>query len=337
MWRVGAVMVFILMLSGCQTGPGNGRAFTFSPASARGQLYISTSNSILRFSDAENANGNVAPSGVISGADTQLSAPHHIFLDIADDRLYVANQGGSSVLVFDNVSTLNGDASPTRVISGSSTLLSAPFDVAVDFANNLLYVADGSSILVFAGASTVNGNTPPVRNVTIDFTMGGMVLDAASNQLYLSGPSINVVHRLDGMSSQNGAAIVGGAISGPDTRLAQPRGVALDAFGSLIVGNSGSPASLTIYASASTANGSVLPSAEITGANSGLQFPEQLALNRDVAGGELFVVDSLRGSVMVFTQIATANGDVAPERIISGPATGITANAATGIAIDKSR
>jgi hypothetical protein len=337
MWRTEAVMVFILMLSGCHTGPGNGRMVSSGPASAHGQLYVSTSNSILRFSDAENAAGNVAPAGVIRGADTQLSAPQHIFMDIADDRLYVANQGGSSVLVFDKVSTLNGDVSPTRVISGSSTLLSAPFDVAVDLANNLLYVADGISILVFAGASTVNGDAPPVRNVTINFTVGGMLLDAANNQLYLSGPGINVVQRLDGISSQNGAASVGGAISGPNTRLAQPRGVALDASGRLIVGNSASPASLTIYANASTANGGVLPSAEIMGANSGLQFPEQIALNREAGGGELFVVDSLRGGVLVFIQMATANGDVAPERIISGPATGIIPNAATGIAIDTSR
>lgn len=162
-------MAFILVISGCQSssGPGHGGIVSFGVNTAGGQLYISTSNSILHFSEAESSSGNVAPAGVISGANTLLSAPQHIFVDTAADRLYVANQGGSSILVFDRVSTLAGNVSPTRVISGTATLLAAPFDVAVDPINNLLYVADGVSVLVFAGASTVNGNAPPVRNITL--------------------------------------------------------------------------------------------------------------------------------------------------------------------------
>ena len=70
----------------------------------------------------------------------------------------MANQGGSSILVFDNASTLTGNVTPTRVISGNATKLVAPIDVALDTTNNLLYVADGTSILVFSSASTINGN-----------------------------------------------------------------------------------------------------------------------------------------------------------------------------------
>jgi hypothetical protein len=53
----------------------------------RGQLYVSTPNSILHFINAENISGNVAPASVISCPDTLLSVPQHIFLDTADDRL----------------------------------------------------------------------------------------------------------------------------------------------------------------------------------------------------------------------------------------------------------
>lgn len=332
-------MTFILAISGCQSssGPGHGGIVSFGVNAAGGQLYVSTSNSILHFGGAQSSSGNVAPAGVISGANTLLSAPQHLFIDTAADRLYVANQGGSSVLVFDRVSTLAGNVGPTRVISGAATLLAAPVDVAVDSVNNLLYVADGISVLVFAGASTVNGNAPPVRNITTGITPGSLFVDAVNNQLYISDPGNNLVDRFNGISSQNGTAVVGGFISGPDTRLAQPRGLALDASGRLIVGNSGTPASITSYPNASTATGDVAPTTEITGSSTLLQFPGQIALNPNSPGGELFVLDTLRGSVLVFTNMASATGDVAPARIINGTATGIIPNAAHGLAMDPTR
>lgn len=169
---------------------------------------MSTPNSILHFINAENISDNVAPASAISGPDTLLSAPQHIFLDTADDRLYVANQGGGSILVFDKVSSLNGDVIPTRVISGNATL-------------------------------------------------------------------------------------------------------------------------------AATATGNVAPVAEIAGSNTLLQFPGQITLNS--ASSELFVLDSLRGSILIFADIDIANGNISPARTISGPATGFTANAVNGLAIDFTR
>src|ERR1051326_1590506 len=166
MRRIIAVLALIFLFAGCQISPRRGTISNGPPGGGGtgGQLYVATANSILHFSQAETSNGNVAPVGTINGALTQLSAPQHLLLDAPNDRLYVANQGGSSVLVFDGASAANGNVSPTRVIGGAATHLVAPIDVALDPGNNLLYVADGTSILVFAGASTVNGNTPPVRN-----------------------------------------------------------------------------------------------------------------------------------------------------------------------------
>jgi hypothetical protein len=341
MRRMIAILAFIFLLAGCQISPRRG---TISGGGGGGggtggQLYVSTANSILHFSNAESSNGNIAPVSTISGASTQLASPQHLFLDTANDRLYVANQGGSSVLVFDGVSTQSGSVSPTptRTIAGNATGLVAPIDVALDPTNNLLYVADGTSILVFAGASTVNGNTPPVHNINMGVSIGGLFLDAPNNQLYVSDPGDNTVDRLDGASSQDVVGVVGGAIAGTNTGLSQPRGLALDAAGRLLVSNSATPASITVYASASVATGNVTPSITISGSSTLLRAPGQIALNRNVGSGELYVLDPLSAGVLIFTNAPTTGGNVAPARNITGANTGITASAVNGMAIDPTR
>ncbi|HZD94611.1 MAG TPA: hypothetical protein VE133_10180 [Candidatus Sulfotelmatobacter sp.] len=330
----------MLLLTGCQISPrrtvggsGGGGGGT---GGTGGQLYVSTPTSILRFNNAESLNGNVAPVGTLSGASTLLSAPQHLFVDTAADRLYVANLGGSSILVFDNASTLNGSVAPTRVVSGGATLLRAPIDVVLDSVNNLLYVADGNSILVFSGASTVKGNAPPVRNINMGVTIGGLLMDSNNNQLYVSDPGDNSVDRLDSASTQDVVGIVGGAIAGADTRLSQPRGLALDASGRIIVSNSSTPASITAYPNASSTTGDIVPVANITGSNTQLQAPGQIALNRNVSNGELFVLDPLAASVLVFSNMSTNTGNVAPARTIKGSNTGLAASV-NGLAIDPSR
>jgi len=298
---------------------------------------VATQNSILRFSNAESSNGNVAPTATLSGAATLISAPQHLFLDTSADRLFVANQGGSSVLIFDNASTLTGSVAPTRTISGNATNLSAPIDLALDSVNNVLYVADGTSILVFAPASTVNGNASPVRNINMGATIGGLFLDATNNQLYVSDPGDNVVDRLDSASTQNVVGVVGGAIAGPDTKLSSPKGLALDAAGRIIVSNSAAPVSITIYPNASTATADVVPTSDITGSATALQAPAQIVLNRNVGNGELYVVEPLGASILVFTNVSTTTGSPVPARIFRGSNTGLNTNSINGLAIDPTR
>jgi hypothetical protein len=338
MRRIYPILAFMLLLAGCQISPRRGTSTGGGGGGATGgQLYVSTANSILRFSNAESSNGNIAPSGTVNGANTLLSAPQHLFLDTTSNRLFVANQGGSSILIFDNAATLNGNVAPTRVISGNATQLVAPIDVTLDTITNLLYVADGTSILVFSSASTVNGNTPPVRNINMGISVGGLFLDANNNQLYVSDPGDNAVDRLDGASSQDVVGIVGGAISGPDTKISQPRGLALDAAGKIMVANSATPAGITVYPNAATATGDVAPVVNITGSNTHFQSPGQIALNRNVSNGELYVLDPLAASVLIFTNASTTGGNVAPARTISGSNTGLTASAMNGLAIDPTR
>jgi hypothetical protein len=257
-------------------------------------------------------------------------------IDTVANRLYVANEGASSVLIFDNASALSGNATP-RVLSGGATGLSRPIDVAVDTTNNILYVADGTSILVFSPASTVGGNAAPVRNINMGVTIGGLLLDVTNQQLYVSDSGDNAVDRLDSISTQDVVGIAGGAIAGPDTQLSQPRGLALDSAGRLIVGNSATTVSITIYPSASINTGDALPSANINGGNTLLKSPHQMALNQNVSNGELYVLDPVAASILIFTNISTTTGNVAPARSITGSSTALVANAINGLALDPTR
>lgn len=333
-WLGGAV-VLLLAISGCSRG----RLGTIgSGAPGLGQLYVATNTSILRFNNALQVNGNTSPAATIIGASTTLSSPEHLLVDPTGDRLFVANSGGSSILIFDPASTATGNVAPARTISGASTLLSVPHDLAIDPVNNLLYVADGTQILVFQSASTANGNVPPVHNIGLGFAVGAIVLDVADNRLYVADTSGNTIERLEGASLQDGAAVVAASIGGTDTGLARPQGLVLDATGRLVVANAAGP-SITIYATPATASGDVLPSATISGAGTQLRGPDQIVLDPATNNGELYVADNLLGAILVFSQIDTSGGtgNVPPTRNISGTSTGLAANGVNGVALDPTR
>jgi hypothetical protein len=258
-------------------------------------------------------------------------------VDAAADRLYVVSQGTKAVLIFDNASTLTGNVTPTRAIVGNATGMASPFDVTVDTVNNLLYVADGTNILLYNSASTSNGNVPPASTINTTVTIGAIFVDGTNNQLYFTDPGDEAVDRLDSASSQSFVGIVGGAIAGADTKLSQPRGLALDISGRLIVTNSVAPISITTYASATIATGDVIPFGDIAGSSTELQSPQQIALNNDVSNGELYVVDPVASSIIIYTNVSTTQGNLVPTRVINGSNTGLALNAIRGLALDTTR
>jgi DNA-binding beta-propeller fold protein YncE len=330
------LVLALLLISGCSRARNSGSLGGSRIGSTAGQLYVSTNSAILRFSGALTATGNIAPTASITGSATLLSSPEHLIVDPSADRLYVANQGSSSILVFDSASHTTGNAAPPRTISGASTLLAAPHDLALDAGNNLLYVADGTQILVFQSASTINGNVPPVHNISMGFAVGAILVDVANNRLYVADTSGNAISRLEGASLQDGPAVFAATISGAATGLARPQGLALDSTGRLIVSNAAGP-SITIYASAASASGNVAPVATISGAATQLAGPDQIVLNQGQNNGELYVADNLAGAIFIFTNVISASGNLAPARSIAGAATGLVPNGVNGVALDTTR
>lgn len=115
------------------------------------------------------------------------------------------------------------------------------------------------------------------------------------------------------------------AISGPDTGLAGPADVKIDATGDIYASNF-NDSTITVYAPGAT--GDAMPIRTIAGSNTGLSSNDDITLASD---GTLFVGNA-GGGVDVFAP--GANGNVVPVRVIEGASTGLAG--VDGIGIDTS-
>jgi hypothetical protein len=256
---------------------------------------------VLIFSGS--SNGDVSPSGTISGSETKLNDPHAVAFD-AQGNLYVLNKGFmGSVTVY--APSVSGNARPIRTIAGFSTELKKGAEyLAVDGAGNV-YVSESldvsavkapsaktiyaDSLLVFpAGA---DGDVKPLRTIKGDAT------------------------RMDGI-----------------------RGLALDAAGNLYVANTGEPVNgrdanirVTVYAPG--ADGNAAPIRTIEGPNTGLQRPFFLSLD---AAGNLYVVNlaGSTGGVTVTVYARGASGDARPVRTLQGPRMHDAGDMGDAVAVD---
>jgi len=346
------VAVFCLLLTvGCVISPrrtlgGGGGTPTPTPTptgsptptpAATGKLYVidSNSNTLLRFDSALTANGNATPAATIVGTNTSFNFPGFMTLDTANDSLYIADTSDLSIVIYDGISTKSGNIAPSRTIAGGAANLLNPTDVSLDKVRNLLYVADDLEINVYASASTVNGNQAPVRVLTTAFQLSGIFIDGANDRLYVADQAGNAVAVYDHASTLNGAITANRAVQGAATNLSGPASLQVDGAGRLVVSNSLAP-SITIYPNAATADGNLAPVAQISGGNTGLSVPTQIFV--DTTGtGTLYNVDPGAARVAVWSNLNTANGNIAPTRTIFGANTGISASGQLGLALDTTR
>jgi sugar lactone lactonase YvrE len=359
-WLGASSLVLFLIISGCVISPrrlpgdvvpGTTPTPTPSPTGsptptptpgatpAQGKLYVTNqnANAILRFDSALTDSGNIPPGVTISGTNTGLNQPAYIFLDTTADRLYVANTGALSILIFDNISTKTGNQAPERTISGTNTNFVAPTDVEVDTTRNLLYIADDTDIQVYASASTATGNIAPTRTYTTTATaISAIFIDSANDRLYVADQA-GAVLVYDSISTVAAGPITANrTITGANTHLGTPSGLAIDGGGRLVVSNA-TARSLTIFNGAATANGNISPSAEIVGANTGFSTPDQIVVD-STGTGTLYNVDPGAQRVAIYGSLSSTTGNVAPTRSITGPGTTLTiANQPVGIALDRTR
>jgi len=203
-------------------------------------------------------------------------------------------------------------------------------------ATKQIYVTQASSVELFP--LNANGNVAPTT--TINGMNSGFsdarssALDANGN-IYIADAAGDTV--LVFPANASGTTTPVRTITGAATLLGLPRGIALDSQDNIYVSNSGDAnnsnvVSVTIYAAG--AAGNVSPTAVISGAATGLNSPNGIALdthgNIYVANGAGNVNFSGFGSVTVYA--ANATGNASPTVTISGAATGLVEP--QGLALD---
>ncbi len=108
-----------------------------------------------------NASGNTAPVRVIEGPKTLMNWPTGISFDPERNELFVANDAGDAVLVFD--ASANGDAAPIRVLQGPRSLIKNPTGVFVDVQNDELWVANFGNHSATVYRRSASGDPTPLR------------------------------------------------------------------------------------------------------------------------------------------------------------------------------
>ncbi len=308
-----------LFLAACSGGGGGD---TTPPA---GKLYIAggDAKTIFAFASANTISGNVAPTSEITGTNTQLNGPYGIAYDSRSDSIIVGNVYGNNVLIFDNVSTMNGDVAPTRTITG----LDSPEDIAIDQDRNLLYVTVTHGVAVFANASTVNGSAAPVSLITGTATgFSGdadkrLFLDTKNNRLYVTDPGSFAVMIFDNISTLNGEVAPNRIISSTTPTFDFIWGIAVDVSRDLLYVSDQNTKTITVFANASTASGNIAPTRTIGGAATTMNGPSDIYI--DSAADILYVADAFGDQVLIWNSASTIDGNIAPSRSIVGANTGL--------------
>jgi sugar lactone lactonase YvrE len=301
---------------------------------------------------------SAAPIDTITGSNTDLYWPEGLALD-SSGNIYVADDIASSVFVYPALggSGWSGgtySADPIDTIYGASTLLSYPIGIALDSSRNI-YVADTSSVFVYAalGGSGWSGGTysgsPSSASISTTMTTSlgypqGIALDSSGN-IYVAdegGPANNYAGSVFVYAAgSNANAVPTNIITGPDTGLILPVGIAVHPGGKILVADDGSivfggdvPPSVFVYTSGST--GDAPPSDTITGASTLLTLPQGIALD---SSHNIYVTDQGDGNcdttspASVYVYADGTNGDTPPIETISGTSTGLCLPA--GIALDS--
>ena len=109
------------------------------------------------------AEGDVAPIRRIEGSRTQLNWPTALAVDPERGDLFVANDTGDSILVFDVMAS--GNVEPKRVIKGPQSMIKSPTGVFYDWENDELWVANFGNHTATVYPATASGDVAPLRVV----------------------------------------------------------------------------------------------------------------------------------------------------------------------------
>ncbi len=315
---------------------------------ASGNIYAANTCNYTVTIYAKGSKADSPPTAIIGGPKTGLSPLYGIAVD-SSGKIYVTNcpacysqNGTPSVTVYPPLGKSTGllNESPIATISGANTGMQSPSGIALDSQGNI-YVGDSAAFSVFVypplGKSTGLLNESPTAAISGSNTglisPAGIALDSSRN-IYVAdngAASVFVYPPLgSGTGPLNDAPTA--TISGADTGLESPYGIAVDASGNIYVTDSGAT-SVFVYPPLGSSTGPLdeVPNATISGSDTGLLYPQGIALN---SSGNIYVGDWYAASVFVYP--GGSNGNVAPSSATISTTMTTALGSPEGVALDSS-
>ncbi len=296
-----------------------------------GKIYVADPYAGSLFVYAAGSNGNAAPIATISGSNTGLSAPlgpDTIALDSSGNIYVTASVFGTgieSVFVYAALGSSTGmlDEAPIATIGGSNTGLTSPQGIALD-SNGNIYVADfgGPSVLVYSAKS--DGNIAPIATISGANTgligPAGIAVDS-SDKIYVADMSAASVLVYPALGSSTGPLdeFPIATISGNNTALTVPIGIALDSGGEIYVSSIAIPnlsfadaGGVLVYPALGSSSGVLdeFPSATIGGPLTELNLVGSLAIGPGSDGSTPTATPTATATATGSTPTATATATV---------------------------
>lgn len=267
--------------------------------------------------------GDVVPDANLFGGQTQLLEPSACVID-AGGALLVSNFRTPSLTGYPDavdLTPIDGDVAPTRLVEGSATRLAAPTAMAVSRLRNLLFVGDTTQdeILVYANASTsaLDGNVSPVRSIASASLADPFGLHlTVRDDLYVANAATDNVIVFARASTLGGTVAADRIID--SASFDDLFGVFVDADDVLYVVDSGD-AQILMFQNASTLAGTRVPDATLR-----VQGAGKLTAIAVDAAGTGYIVDNTVSALYSFDNIASRSGLLPPDRRLEGPGTRLT-------------
>ena len=265
-------------------------------------------------------NGNIPPNANLAGGQTLLAAPSDLVID-KNGGLLVSNFIAPSVTGYAdalNLGSINGNIAPNRNLQGLATALVNPVSLAINAANDLLFVAEANVgvVHVYASATTISGNTAPTRNIiSANMNLPRGINFGANDELYVANTGNDTVTVFANASNLNGNVNASRIIT--STAFHGLFDVFIDGSDRMYVVNSGNALTrkneINIFNNAATRNGPAQP--DVTLSVTGAINLTAIAVD---SAGNGYIVDANNNAVYGYNNIATRNGAIAPDRTLKG-------------------
>ena len=179
--------------------------------STRNELYVAAFDYINVYANASKLDGTITASRTITPAISGYNSLKRVFLDKANDRLYIGFKAPFSggLAVFEQASKLNGTVAPSRIISGNISI----DRWTLDLKRNLLYTSATDTavadVYVYEHIDTFKGEATIARRISVPKVVERLSIDSSRDRLYMvTSTSTGGAMILDGASKAAGTSAV---------------------------------------------------------------------------------------------------------------------------------